>query len=143
MKFSCASLAFAALGLLATSAQAGGVEGDWMTPKDSAKVHIAPCGPKLCGTIVWLKHPLDKVTGEPQKDAKNPDAGLRGRGVVGLQVIRDFKPAAPGRWSGGSIYDPAGGKTYDSEMSLNPDGTLKVEGCVAVFCVAQTWTRAR
>ena len=95
----------------------------------------------MCGTIVWLKNPHDKA-GQPLKDANNPGAGLRGRPLIGLAMIRDFKPAGPGKWTGGKIYDPSAGKTYGSKMSLNGDGTLKVEGCVAVVCQAQTWKRA-
>ena len=56
--------------------------------------------------------------------------------------IKGFKPASGGRWTGGSIYDPQSGKTYDSKLSLNPDGTLKVEGCISIICQAQTWKPA-
>lgn len=117
------------------------VEGDWLTQGGSAKVRIAPCAAqpaKMCGTISWLKNPADaKAT-----DANNPDPALRKRSILGLPMIRDFKPAARGRWTGGKIYDPNSGKTYDSRISVNPDGTLKVEGCVVVVCQAQTWRRS-
>jgi uncharacterized protein (DUF2147 family) len=95
----------------------------------------------MCGTVVWLKAPLDKA-GRPVTDALNPDPSLRTRPVVGLQLIGDFKAERPGRWTGGRIYDPQTGRSYASKISLNPDGTLKVEGCVAVVCQAQTWKRA-
>jgi uncharacterized protein (DUF2147 family) len=124
--------------LLASAVQAGAVEGEWLTPKDSAKVRIAPCGGKLCGTITWLKAAADK-TGQPQRDMHNPDPALRERPVVGIAFLRDFRAASADHWAGGSIYDPSSGKTYDSRMSLLPDGTLKVEGCVTVFCKAQIW----
>lgn len=140
MKLARLPLMLAALTLLAPAARAGVVEGDWLTPRGGAKVRIAPCGGKLCGTITWLKAALDK-TGQPQKDTHNPDPGLRGRPVVGIAFLRGFTPAGADRWSGGSIYDPGSGKTFDSKMRLAPDGTLKVEGCVAVFCQTQIWTR--
>lgn len=117
------------------------VEGDWLTQDGTAKVRIAPCAAapaRMCGTISWLKNPADaKAT-----DANNPDPKLRARPILGLPMIRDFKPAAAGRWTGGKIYDPNSGKTYDSRLSVNPDGTLKVEGCVLVVCRAQTWRRS-
>lgn len=134
--------AIAAFALFAATADAASIEGDWLTPKGGAKVHIAPCGPKLCGTVVWLKTAFDK-TGQPQKDANNPDPALRSRPVIGMQFLRGFEPAGSGHWNKGSIYDPGGGKTYDSKLGLKTDGTLKVEGCIAVFCVAQIWTPAR
>lgn len=133
----------AGLAALAGSAEAAGtVQGVWLTQTGSGKVRIAPCGSKLCGTIVWVKNPLDKTTGKPQLDVKNPDPALRDRPIVGLQMIRDFKSVPGGRWAGGSIYDPESGKTYASKLNLNPDGTLKVEGCIAIICQAQTWKPA-
>lgn len=117
------------------------VHGVWLTPDGGAKVKVAPCGGGVCGTVVWLKAPLDPK-GKPLVDAANPDPKLRTRPIVGLTLIRDFKPATPGRWTGGKIYDPKTGKTYASKLSAAPDGTLKVEGCVSVVCQAQTWKRA-
>lgn len=131
------SLAFA-IGAQAASP----VQGDWITQSASGKVRVAPCGERLCGTIVWLKNPIDRTTGQPQKDANNPDPSLRTRPVVGLLLIKDFKAARDGRWTGGTIYDPESGKTYASKIALNPDGSLKVEGCIAIICQAQTWKRA-
>lgn len=113
------------------------VEGLWLVQAGTAKVKVAPCAAdkaKMCGQITWLKN-------AGAKDANNPDASLRSRPVMGMLMIRDFKPAGPGKWKDGKIYDPNSGKTYGSKMSANPDGTLKVEGCVAVVCQAQTWKR--
>lgn len=113
------------------------VEGEWLTQAGTAKVRIAPCAGKaerMCGTVVWLKN-------AGVKDTKNPDPGLRDRPILGVNLIRDFKPAGPGRWTGGKIYDPESGKTYDSKISANANGTLKVEGCVLMICQAQAWRR--
>ncbi|MCR5877353.1 DUF2147 domain-containing protein [Phenylobacterium sp. J367] len=135
----------AALALVATPALAADpVEGDWFNKDASARVKLAPCAgsaDRLCGTIVWLKAPND-TAGQPKKDVNNPDAKLRARGIVGLPFLRDFKRAEPGRWTGGKIYDPESGKTYDSKLRLNGDGSLKLEGCVLMICQAQTWRRA-
>ena len=114
------------------------VEGLWLVQAGTAKVKVAPCArdkSRMCGQVAWLKTP-------GAKDANNPDASLRSRPIMGMLMIRDFKSAGPGKWTGGKIYDPNSGKTYGSKMSANPDGTLKVEGCIAVVCQAQTWKRA-
>lgn len=130
-----------ALAAVAGAAQAADpVEGQWLTQGGSAKVKVAPCmtdKARMCGVITWVKAPA----GATPKDDHNPDAALRTRPLVGLSMIRDFKPAGAGKWTGGKIYDPSSGKTYSSKMSANRDGTLKVEGCIAVICQAQTWTR--
>lgn len=115
--------------------------GTWYTQGKAAKVRIAPCGQKLCGTITWIR----TQGGEPAasvKDEANPNPALRSRPIVGLQMMRDFSPAGPGRWTGGKIYDPNSGRTYDSKMSLSPNGGLKVEGCVTVICQGQAWSPA-
>jgi uncharacterized protein (DUF2147 family) len=138
-----AVLAAAAAILVAGPALAADpVEGDWMAGP-TTKVHIAPCADaadRLCGVITWLKNPNDK-TGQPSRDTANPDPMLRSRTIVGLPFIRDFHRVEAGRWTGGKIYDPESGKTYNSKMRVNPDGTLKLEGCVLMFCQAQTWRR--
>ena len=115
--------------------------GTWYTQGKAAKVRIAPCGQKLCGTITWIR----TQGGEPAasvKDEANPNPALRSRPIVGLQMMRDFSPAGPGRWTGGKIYDPNSGRTYDSKMSLSPNGGLKVEGGVTVICQGQAWSPA-
>ncbi len=139
-----AALAALALAFGASAAQAADpVEGLWLVQSGTAKVKVSPCAAdkaKMCGAIVWLKSPNDKA-GQPLKDANNPEPAQRSKPLVGLNMIRDFKSAGPGKWTGGKIYDPGAGKTYGSKMSLNPDGTLKVEGCISVVCQAQTWKR--
>jgi uncharacterized protein (DUF2147 family) len=137
-----AVLAGAALLLSAGQALAAASPvGTWYTQDRMAKVRIAPCGQKLCGSIVWARDRGGKSAAEARDEA-NPNPAMRSRPIVGLQIIRDFSPAGPGRWSGGKIYDPNSGRTYDSKMSLSANGGLKVEGCVTVICQAQAWTPA-
>jgi len=114
------------------------VEGEWLTQDKGGKVRIAACPGKadrMCGATSWVKDPAKVL------DEKNPNAALRAKPLMGQQVMRDFKQAAPGRWTGGKIYDPKSGKTYDSKITAAANGTLKVEGCVLMVCQAQTWTR--
>jgi uncharacterized protein (DUF2147 family) len=119
-------------------------EGDWLPQSGAAKIRVAPCkagDARMCGTVIWLKRPTG-ADGTPVRDSRNPDPKLATRPVIGLTLLRDFKSSTPGRWEGGKVYDPNTGKTYAGKMAINPNGTLKVEGCVTVVCRAQTWTRA-
>jgi uncharacterized protein (DUF2147 family) len=59
-----------------------------------------------------------------------------------MPMLWGFRQAAPGKWTGGKIYDPNSGKTYDSKIGVNANGTLKIEGCILVVCQAQTWKRS-
>ena len=139
LMFLAAALSLATAPALAAES----AEGLWLVQDQTAKVRIEPCpshADQLCGQIVWLKAPLDE-NGQPKHDRHNPDAGLRSRPILGLTMIREFRPAGPGRWDGGKIYDPRSGKTYNSKMRLTADGALKVDGCVLMFCQTQTWRR--
>jgi uncharacterized protein (DUF2147 family) len=121
----------------------GAVLGDWLTAGAGAKVRIAACpdqAQQLCGTLVWLKQP-NGPDGAPIRDSANPDVALRTRALLGIAMVRDFRADGPGHWTDGRIYDPTSGRTYRSKMQFEADGTLKVDGCVLVICVGQTWTR--
>jgi uncharacterized protein (DUF2147 family) len=137
-----AVLASLALALSASAAIASASPvGVWYTQGKQGKVRIAPCGDKLCGVIIAGRGQDGKPASEARDEA-NPNPALRNRPILGLQILRDFKPTGPGRWGGGKIYDPNTGRTYDSKLSLSSGGVLKVEGCVTVICQSQTWTQA-
>ena len=136
-----AALLVLGLSLVAGSALAADpVEGEWITPTGGSKVRIAPCAsdPQLmCGVVSWLSAAHAK-----DLDKQNPDAALRNRPILGVPTVWGFKQAAPGRWTGGKLYDPKSGKTYNGKISVSPDGTLKVEGCVLMVCQSQIWKRS-
>lgn len=129
-----------ALALLPVPALAAApVTGRWLTAEKDSIIEIAPCGKALCGRAVRvLKRMPD---GRMPVDRNNPNSALRGRPVEGLTVLSNFTDAG-GHWAG-RIYDPKSGKTYRSKLTRNANGTLKVEGCVAIFCQAFTWTPVR
>ena len=46
--------------------------GVWINHEGKGAVEIKPCGPGLCGNIVWLKTPGNDQ-GQPLIDRRNPD----------------------------------------------------------------------
>ncbi len=110
--------------------------GLWLTQAGDAKVLIDRCGTAICGTIVWLKSPIDSATGKPQVDDKNPDPARARRPIIGLNLFQGMKLAGS-KWSG-RIYNADNGK---SNLSLTGSKALKVEGCVLMFCGSETWTK--
>jgi len=110
-----------------------GLSGDWVTADRSAVVRIGRCGATWCGRIVRVL-----ARGAPQNDINNPDRGLRARPLVGVPVLSGF---APGGAGDGRAYDPKTGRSYRARLRLDPAGTLRVTGCVAIICRSQTWTR--
>lgn len=133
-------LVFSLTLVMSGAAAAADATGLWATEAEKSHVRIAPCGEDLCGTIVWLKEPNDDE-GRPKRDIFNEDESQRDRAIVGLRLLSGFTAADGASWSGGRIYNPEDGKTYASKLRLKDDGTLKVEGCVLIFCKSQIWTR--
>jgi len=127
--------------LVALAAAAGapsGIEGYWVTADRAALVRIAPCGPRLCGTISRV---LRRGPNVPVNDVNNPQASLRTRPLVGLQVLSNFRRSGS-QWVEGRAYDPKSGRSYKARLTSNPDGTLTVTGCLLFICQSQSWRRA-
>lgn len=133
--------------LLGSSAEAAKVSdratdpaGVWLTQSGDAKVKVHHCGDALCGRVVWLKEPIDKATGKPQRDDKNVDPAQRTRPVIGIGLFINMQPAGPSKWAG-RIYNADDGKTYESSVTLVAPGTLNVRGCMGTLCAGEDWTR--
>ena len=59
---------------------------------------------------------------------------------VGTTVIRGLKADGGGKYSGGTITDPAKGKDYKMTASLSGN-TLNLKGYIGPFSRAQTWKK--
>lgn len=107
------------------AALAQDVVGKWKLEDGSAIVEVYRQGDVFSGKIVWLKNPT-KADGSPTVDELNPDAKLRSRKVLGLNMLSGLKKKGD-EYAGGSIYDPGNGKTYNCSMKVEGD-VLKVRG---------------
>ena len=134
--------------LLATAAGVGGaradpVEGLWLTQPKNGIVEISRCADgALCGRLVWLR--ITPADNNPRAvDDRNPNPELRDRPLCGITMMWGFHPAGAATWSGGSIYDPQSGNTYQGTITLRPDGTLDLRGYVLISLLgrSETWTR--
>jgi uncharacterized protein (DUF2147 family) len=111
----------------AAQTAAQGVVDEWWTPGFNARVRLAPCDDKLCGTIIWAWDEL-------------PSGAADKRPLLGQRIITGMKPDRNHGYSG-SIYNPEDGQTYNASMRLKSANTLLVEGCVLFICKAQVWRR--
>ena len=64
----------------------------------------------------------------------------RGKPIKGMTILWGLSPGGDG-WEGGTILDPAKGKTYKSKLKLIDNDKLGVSGCVAFICREQVWIR--
>jgi uncharacterized protein (DUF2147 family) len=125
--------------LLASAAPAAAIEpvtGRWLTDSKDGIVRIGRCGNALCGRLVETLTPIEG----PPVDRNNPDPALRDRPIIGLPVLTGFRP--DGTVWAGTAYDPKVGKSYRTTLERIAPDTLKVRGCVAIFCRSVLWTRA-
>jgi uncharacterized protein (DUF2147 family) len=118
--------------------------GVWMHQNQRIQVEIMPCGEQLCGKIVWFKNPTD-VDGQPRDDEHNPRTALRSRPLMGMTVLQGMRRAGENDWVGGKIYNPDDGKTYDANLSVQQDGSLRIRAYVATTVLGKTeiWKRVR
>ena len=98
--------------LLPAQAEPGSVEGRWLTGKRKVAVTLFRCGETLCGRMDWMAKPRYRG-GELKIDRENPDPALRSRPWCGIDIIAGLRDREPGVWTGGKLYNPKDGATYD------------------------------
>lgn len=134
--------------LFATSAlaQETSVVGRWTTIDDETKkpksvITIYEEGGKLFGKI-------EKLFRAPNEE-QNPlcdkcEGALKNQPITGMVILRDLKKDG-NEWSGGTILDPANGKTYKCKIAVEDGGKkLKVRGFIGIALLGRTqyWVRA-
>ncbi len=117
-------LTFAALAISTHFAFAGDIVGEWARDDGKAKVHFAPCGGAVCGSITWLKDPT-------------------GPAKVGQKVFFDMKPNGENVWAG-TAFNPDDGQNYTGKMTLSGN-SLTTAGCVfgGLICKSVAWTKSK
>jgi uncharacterized protein (DUF2147 family) len=134
--------------LFATSAlaQEPSAVGRWTTVDDETKkpksvITIYEEGGKLFGKI-------EKLFREPTEE-QNPlcdkcEGTLKNQPITGMVILRDLKKDGD-EWTGGTILDPANGKTYKCKIAVQDGGKkLKVRGYIGMALLGRTqhWVRA-
>src|SRR5690348_10048663 len=105
--------------------------GVWQNGTGKGHIQIYKQGSKFFGKIIWLKEPMDRATGRPKLDTKNPDPSQRNNPIIGLIMMRNFI-YNDGEWTGGHIYNPSEGKEYKAYMKLQDQNTLLVRGYIGI-----------
>lgn len=118
---------------ISISSQAGEpVEGLWAGP--SALVNVKVIDNSLTMTIVGLLDPFDE-NGQPVTDAENPESSLRGRPILGMNLLSEFRKAGD-RWEG-KIYDPESGNIYAARVRVKNE-LLEMRGYIGTPIFGRT-----
>lgn len=109
------------------------VIGVWTNPKRTLAVQTAPCGPALCGAIVWAG---------PKAIADAREAGVAK--LVGVQLLQNYRPAGRGDWTG-RVFIPDMNRSFSSRIRQTAPDALNISGCLVaqLFCRSQQWRRVR
>ena len=136
-------LAVVLLPVMAQSYSADAILGKWLNEDQDAHIQVYKENAQYYGKIVWLKDPIDEVTGKPKVDDENPDEALQDRPIIGLVILKDFIFDGDDEWEDGTIYDPKNGKTYSCYMKLDEEGVLKIRGYIGISWIGRNsyWTR--
>lgn len=113
---------------------------DDVTGKAKSVVVIWEENGKLYGRIQKL---VDPDPNDPNPRCEECTGDQKGKRVIGLRILWDLCRDSNG-WSGGSILDPANGKTYKCQLSVEDGGRkLKVRGFIGVSLLGRTqyWLR--
>ena len=110
------------------------IAGTWFTEDSSSKVTITQSGNAYTGKVTWVKT-------DGAVDAKNSDPSLRTRPIMGIDILTGCTGDATSA-KGCRIYAPKRGSSYDAELNLDKDGTLKVKVTAGIGGKTPTWTRA-
>lgn len=107
------------------------------TGKVKSIVEITDNGGTLRGRVVEI---LQSDRG-PNPTCDKCKGENKDKPVKGMTILWGLKPGGEG-WEGGTILDPAKGKTYKSKVKLIDGGAkLGVSGCMAFICREQVWVR--
>jgi uncharacterized protein (DUF2147 family) len=137
--------------LSATTAFGAGpndILGLWKTDGGDSQLEFFKCGEKICGKIVWLKHPnymksKDGPVGKAKVDRKNPVPALRTRPILGLQVMKGLTVKGYKRWGNGICYDPETGRSYRCKMQLTSPKRLELRGYIGISLVGRSFGLTR
>ena len=91
----------------------------------------------LSGTVVQI---LQSDRG-PNPTCDRCTGANRDKPIQGMTILWGLRPDGTNAWSGGTILDPAKGKTYRSKAQLIDNNRLGVSGCIAFICREQVWQR--
>lgn len=118
--------------------------GAWTTIDDETKkpksvVRIVEKDGVFSGTVEKI---FDPAKQDSKCDECATDDPRRGKPVIGMTILTGLKPDGESVYAGGTILDPANGKTYNAKVTVIEGGRkLEMRGSVLFIGRTQTWLR--
>ncbi len=116
---------------VATAAASTPPIGTWFTQGKGGVVQVRRCGEDaLCGIIVGLT---------PSPQGKLP-RDYQGGPQCRRTLLTNMRPEDDGRWHG-TVTNPEDGRTYDAEIWIGQDGSMRLRGYLGLplLGITQIW----
>lgn len=138
------ALPLAAASLLAQAADSP--VGRWKTIDDETgkPKSVVQIGQAANGTLSGKVVEILQSNHGPNPTCDKCDGALKGKPIKGMTILWGLKPDGTAVWGGGSVLDPAKGKTYKAKITLTEGGKkLQMRGYVGIEALGrtQTWVR--
>src|SRR5690349_11611740 len=91
--------------------------GVWESEEKNLLVQISKEKDHFVGTMTFFLCPTETIM-RTKVDSENPDPSLTGRKLLGLKLLESLSYEGNNVWSGGTIYDPNSGRTYEARIQL-------------------------
>lgn len=116
--------------------------GTWLTADKKGHIEIYKANNLFYGKIIWLKEPNDPKTGKPKIDKENPTASKKSQGIMGMNILYNFK-FVDNEYTGGKVYDCRDGKMYTGKLWMTNKNTLNMRGYAGIFFSTEAWFRIK
>jgi uncharacterized protein (DUF2147 family) len=118
--------------------------GKWQTEEGNLTVQVYKADDEFKAKIIWFNDGDSDKDMDKWIDKRNPDPTLRGRKILGMNVLEKlvYDPDS-NSWEDGLIYDAKNGRHWNSSALIDKDGKLKVKGYWHFKFIGKTMTFKR
>ena len=102
--------------------------GVWQSADNDLRVEMYARNGQYHGRLVWFLCESDDPPMADQLDTENPDPVLRSRPWLGMNIVESLTYRGHDEWSGGKVYDPNSGHTFEAAVWLTAPNQLSVRG---------------
>jgi uncharacterized protein (DUF2147 family) len=117
------------------------IVGTWESDEKDVRMEYFQDGDHYSARLLWGNKIVESDGTTSKKDVKNPDPGLRSRNIIGVVSLTGLDWTGKD-YTGGKIYDPPSGKTYNCKAWVEGD-KLYLRGFMGVSLMGKTvaWHR--
>lgn len=130
---------FSSQASIAEFAKDDAIVGVWLTGEKDGYIKIYKNDSTIEGLVLKSLKPEDVN----RVDVNNPNPKMRNQSLLGLVIMKGFNFDGVNRWTGGQLYDPNTGNTYQGNLELIDGDKLALRGYVGIplFGRTENWTR--